>query len=136
MTTSQQETKYCLESNFIINLLNGKDEAVKVFEEIKNSTLCITAIASVTLFEILRGKEKNQEKVARFESLLIQLEVLPFGKREAEEASLIEKTLHQRGESISSLDLLIGTTAKCFNTILVSNDRIFDKIDGLRVRTY
>jgi len=60
MTTLEKETNYCLESNFIIDLLNGKSNAVQVYKKIKGSPL---ATASVALFEILRGEEKNQKKI-------------------------------------------------------------------------
>ena len=136
MMTSQEETKYCLESNFIIDLLNGKGNAVLVYEEIKNTSLSITAIASVALFEILRGKEQNQTKIQKFEELRQTLEVLPFGEREAEEASQIEKTIHQNGFTISALDLLIGATAKTNGAILLSNDSDYQRIEGLQLRTY
>ena len=136
MMTSQEETKYCLESNFIIDLLNGKGNAVLVYEEIKNTSLSITAIASVALFEILRGKEQNQTKIQKFEELRQTLEVLPFGEREAEEASQIEKTIHQNGFTISALDLLIGATAKTNGAILLSNDNDYQRIEGLQLRTY
>lgn len=136
MMTSQEETKYCLESNFIIDLLNGKESAVLVYEEIKNASLSITAIASVALFEILRGKEQNQTKIQKFEELRQTLEVLPFGEREAEEASQIEKTIHQNGFTISALDLLIGATAKTNGAILLSNDSDYQRIEGLQLRTY
>jgi len=95
MMTSPEETKYCLESNFIIDLLNGKNNAVQLYEEIKNAPLAITAIASVALFEILRGKEQNQNKIQKFEELRQKIAVLPFGEREAEEASQIEKAIHK-----------------------------------------
>ena len=136
MMTSQEETKYCLESNFIIDLLNGKENAVLVYEEIKNASLSITAIASVALFEILRGKEQNQTKIQKFEELRQTLEVLPFGEREAEEASQIEKTIHQNGFTISALDLLIGATAKTNGAILLSNDSDYNRIEGLQLRNY
>jgi len=136
MMTSQEETKYCLESNFIIDLLNGKGNAVLVYEEIKNTSLSITAIASVALFEILRGKEQNQTKIQKFEELRQTLEVLPFGEREAEEASQIEKTIHQNGFTISALDLLIGATAKTNGAILLSNDSDYNRIEGLQLRNY
>ena len=136
MMTSQEETKYCLESNFIIDLLNGKENAVLVYEEIKNTSLSITAIASVALFEILRGKEQNQTKIQKFEELRQTLEVLPFGEREAEEASQIEKTIHQNGFTISALDLLIGATAKTNGAILLSNDSDYNRIEGLQLRNY
>lgn len=136
MMTSPEGTKYCLESNFIIDLLNGKENAVLVYEEIKNASLAITAIASVALFEILRGKELNQTKIQRFEELRRTLEVLPFGEREAEEASEIEKAIHQNGFTISPLDLLIGATAKTNSAILVSNDQGYIRITGLQLRTY
>jgi tRNA(fMet)-specific endonuclease VapC len=134
--TSQDETKYCLESNFIIDLLNGKNNAVVVYEEIKNASLAITAIASVALFEILRGKEQNQAKIDKFEELRQTLEVLPFGEKEAEEASQIEKNIHKNGFTISPLDLLIGATAKTNGAVLISNDSDYNRIDGLLLRNY
>ena len=136
MMTSQGDIKYCLESSFIIDLLNGKSNAVQVYEKIKNSPLTITSIASVALFEILRGKEQNQDKINQFEKLRKKLEVLPFGEREALEASDIEKAIHQKGQIISSLDLLIGTTAKTNQAILISNDNDYKKIEGLQLQNY
>jgi len=136
MMISPEETKYCLESNFIIDLLNGKDNAVQLYEEIKNAPLAITAIASVALFEILRGREQNQDKIRKFEELRRKMTVLPFGEREAEEASQIEKAIHEIGQTISPLDLLIGATAKTNEAILVSNDSDYQKIGGLQLRNY
>ena len=136
MMISPEETKYCLESNFIIDLLNGKDNAVQLYEEIKNTPLAITAIASVALFEILRGKEQNQDKIQKFEELRQKLTVLPFGEREVVEASQIEKTIHQKGQTISPLDLFIGATAKTNEAILISNDSDYQRIDGLQLRNY
>ena len=133
---SPEETKYCLESNFIIDLLNGKNNAVQLYEEIKNTPLAITVIASVALFEILRGKEQNQNKIQKFEELRQKIAVLPFGEREAEEASQIEKAIHQKGQTISPLDLLIGATAKTNVAILVSNDSDYQRIDGLQLKNY
>jgi predicted nucleic acid-binding protein len=134
--TSLEEIKYCLESNFIIDLLNGKENAVNLYEEIKNAPLAITAIASVALFEILRGKEQNQDKIQKFEELRQKMAVLPFGEKEAEEASQIEKAIHQKGQTISPLDLLIGATAKTNVAVLVSNDSDYQRIDGLQLKNY
>jgi predicted nucleic acid-binding protein len=134
--TSLEEIKYCLESNFIIDLLNGKENAVNLYEEIKNAPLAITAIASVALFEILRGKEQNQDKIQKFEELRQKMAVLPFGEKEAEEASQIEKAIHQKGQTISPLDLLIGATAKTNVSVLVSNDSDYQRIDGLQLKNY
>lgn len=136
MMTSPEETKYCLESNFIIDLLNGKNNAVQLYEEIKNTPFAITVIASVALFEILRGKEQNQNKIQKFEELRQKIAVLPFGEKEAEEASQIEKAIHQKGQTISPLDLLIGATAKTNVAILVSNDSDYQRIDGLQLKNY
>gem|GEM_PF-1660409 len=136
MKTSQGEIKYCLESSFIIDLLNGKTNAVQVYKKIKNSSLTITSIASVALFEILRGKEQNQNKINEFNKLRKKLEVLPFGEREAIEASKIEKSIHKKKETISPLDLLIGTTAKTNKAILISNDADYKKIEGLQLLDY
>ena len=136
MTTSPENIKYCLESDFIIALLSGKDNAVQCYEEIKNAPLAVTAITSVTLFEILRGEEQNESKIQKFEELRQKLEVLVFGEREAEEASQIEKQIRQNGFTIEIDDLLIGATAKMNVAILVSNDSDYQKIDGLQLKNY
>ena len=137
MTTLQKNTKYCLDTNFIINLLNGMENAILVYEEIKNASLAITAIASVALFEILRGKEQNQNKIQAFNELRQKLEVLPFGEREAEEASKIEKRIDQNKlPKLDIDDLLIGATAKTNVAILVSNDSDYQRIDGLQLKNY
>lgn len=137
MIASQEKMKYCLDTNFIIAFLDGKNNAVLVYEEIKDAPLAITAIASMALFEILRGKEQNQNKIQAFNELRQKLEVLPFGEREAEEASEIEKKIDQKRLSkLDIVDLLIGATAKTNNAILVSNDSDYDKIDGLQLKKY
>ena len=138
MTTLPEEIKYCLESSFIIDLLRGKEDAVRVYEEIKNVPLTIAAVASVTLFEILRGEEQKPEKIAKFEELRAKLTVLPFGEREAEEASDIEKAMHAKGAPIEkhSLDLLIGATAKTNGAILIYKDPFYERIDGLKLYKY
>ena len=134
--TSLGETQYCLESDFIISLLKGEDSAVHFYKEIENAPLAITAIASVVLFEILRGKEQRPEKITQFEELRKRMTVLPFGEREAVEAGAIEKVMHERGQSISPIDLLIGATAKTNGSVLVTNDGVYRDIDGLQVQNY
>lgn len=131
-----ENIKYCLESDFIINLLKDDVNAVRLYEEIKNAPLVVTAITSVTLFEILRGKEQNQSKIKKLEELRQKLTVLPFGEREAEEASRIEKIIHQNGLTIETDDLLIGATAKTNGAVLISNDTNYKRIEGLCLRNY
>lgn len=133
---SLKNTKYCLESDFIINLLDGKDNAVQLYEEIKGLPLAMTAITSVTLFEILRGKEQNPSKIQKFAELREKLEVLSFGEKEAEEASNIEIELHEKGFTIEPDDLFIGATAKTNEAVLVSNDSDYQRIDGLQRKNY
>lgn len=130
--TSLTETSYCLESNFIIDLLNGKPNAIATYNDIKGSPL---SIASIALFEILRGEEKNRKKVKEFEELSRRLDVLAFGEAEAKEASQIEKT-HLKGQRVPHLDFLIGITAKTNNTVLITNDGHYRRIPNLNLRNY
>lgn len=136
MMISPENTKYCLESDFIINLLDGKENAVQFYEKIENLPLAMTAVTSVTLFEILRGDEQNLSKIQKINELRKKLEVLPFGEKEAEEASRIEKNLYQNGLTIGTDDLFICATAKTNGAILVSNDSDYNRINGLQLRNY
>jgi tRNA(fMet)-specific endonuclease VapC len=136
MKTSTKEIKYCLESSFIIDLLSAKTNAIQVYEKIKNAPLTIASIASVVFFEIIRGREQKPEKIQMFEQFKRKLTILPFGEREAEEANKIERAIRKKGQSITPLDLLIGATAKANDAILVTNDKGYNKIRGLKVQNY
>lgn len=133
MTISTKETNYCLESNFIIDLLSGKANAIQLYQKIKGSPL---ATASVALFEILRGDEKNQNKIDQFNELSKRLDILSFGEAEAKEASQMEKSLKSKGIQIKIPDLFIGITAKVNNTVLISNDSDYKNLDGLTIMNY
>lgn len=136
MMTLPESTRYCLESDFIINLLKGDTKAVSLYEEIRDNPLTITAVTSVTLFEILRGEEKNPSKIEKFEELRKKLKVLAFGEKEAEKASQIVKKLRQDGFNIDTDDLLIGATAMTNGAVLISNDSDYDRIEGLQLLRY
>lgn len=133
MTISTTETNYCLESNFIIDLLNGKTNAVQLYQKIKGSPL---ATASVALFEILRGDEKNQKKIEQFNELSKRLDILAFGEVEAKEASQMEKFLRSKGVQIKIPDLFIGVTAKVNKSTLISNDSDYKNLEGLSLMNY
>ncbi len=119
MTNSPIEKNYCLESSFVIDLLNGKPGAIGTYKSIKGCPISISAIA---LFEILRGDEKNQEKIDKFTELSKRLDVLPFGELEAKEASSIDRSFKGSKPKSFTSDLFIGITAKTNNTVLITND--------------
>lgn len=133
MMTLQAETKYCLESDFVIGLLRNKPNAVATYQKIKDFPLIIP---SIVMFEILRGEEEKQDKIDKFNELLKRFDILNFGEKEAREASQIDKSLKKKGERIKIPDLFIGAIAKANDTTLISNDADYKKIENLKLMTY
>ena len=116
---------YCLETSFIINLLRNKKEAVSKYNQIEGQTLYTT---SITAFEILRlGKD-----VEKLKSLFNKTIVLDFGYVEVLEAIKIERELKRKGRMINIFDILIASIVTANNLVLITSNKDFRKVSGLK----
>lgn len=123
----------CLETSFLIDLLNGEKGALDKYLKIKDKQLSTT---SITAFELMRFSEKGKESFDETKRLLQRLDIFGFGMNEAEESALVEKELLKEGKPINSLDILIAGIARKNGLILITNDKDFRKVRNLKIETY
>ena len=127
-----------LDTTFISDLIRGTDAAVENRDELKDSATPI-ALSALTVFETgmgLRGVSNDARE--QFDRTVGQLDVAPFGEREARRAVAIQTELIDSGERIGSVDVLIAATAaeSTDPTVLTRNVDEFERVEGIDVETY
>lgn len=126
----------CLDSSFLIDLLNANADAVQKMRSMEESGEA-PVIAAPSLAEILVGAYfKGGAALKRTLGLISGLEVLEVGSEEAAEAGRLGAELMKRGQAMQTSDLLIAATAKLRQHILVTRDTDFARIPGLAVESY
>lgn len=128
----------CLDTSFIVDLLQGRESARKVVARLEMNNEKIT-ITSPTIMEIISGAQQSNLKndEATIIELLTSLKVLSFAEDEAILAGRIEAELVRRGEMIDSEDIMIGAIARQHGEVLLTkNVKHFERIPELRIEKY
>ncbi len=128
----------CLETSFIIDLLQGKEIVKALKEEIDRTETRLT-IAAPSVMELWTGalisgqSEKEKSKIIE---LLQSLEILNLDEKSAKEAAEIEAELIQKGLTIETEDIMIAAIARINNEKLITGDAHYARIVNLRILKY
>ena len=124
----------CLDSDLIIAHLQGNQTATEAIKKLELKDILVTT--SINIFEILFGvfNSKYPEDRENADKSLSSLDVLEFGRKEAEFAGKVYADMMKKGKPISLKDLFIGSTALSAHSEMVTrNVRDFQRIPGLKV---
>ena len=128
-----------LDTSFIIDLLRKKENALKKLEELtkKNEPLIIT---NLTIFELSSGLVKSQKyekEKQEIEKVLESQLITSLNKQSAEKAGEIDGQLSREGNSIGSIDIMIGAIALLRKEKVLTRDiNDFSRIKNLEIETY
>lgn len=93
-------------------------------------------ISSITAAELLYGLARRPQATnlhALVMQFLERIDTLPWDFTVASVYASLRADQENRGQLMSSLDMLIAAHAIATNAILVSNDGAFAKVEGLKV---
>ena len=127
------EHKICLDTDFLVDFLNNKPDAVKFIKEHQNHGLSSSII---TLFELYHGAylHKSSKQLALIEEIFSRLPLLNLSKEIVNEAGKISAFLEKSGQYMEFKDILIGTSAKLNGCQLKTNNvKHFQRIEGLKL---
>ncbi|MFQ6089530.1 MAG: type II toxin-antitoxin system VapC family toxin [Candidatus Methanofastidiosia archaeon] len=129
---------YVLDTNIITAILKGNEKVKTKVQKIVIEGKEIF-INGISYYEIKRGllSAKATRQLDRFNLLcktfgLIWLDTQPIFDRAAE----IYANLQQRGELIEDADILIASIAKTRKLVLVTDDKDFQRIQGLKIENW
>jgi tRNA(fMet)-specific endonuclease VapC len=121
----------CADSDRLIDYLNGKHEDPDAFAAgLASGDIISTTISA---FEVLCGAT-TVEHLARIETLLSAITLLPLDLPAARIAAEVERDLRGRGLRIDTGDTLIAGTALSRNLeVITRNARHFGRVTGLAI---
>ena len=119
---------YLLDTNALIYLLNGKEQVIHIFDALQQEYLCIS---SMTRFEAEVGIEKEQIDHQEWLAALDTFTQLPFDAKVVAKAVPLFLQLGAKRHMFK--DAIIAATAITFGLTLLTADKEFTKIPGLKV---
>jgi len=131
----------CIDTTFLIDLLNGYEDAVKKSRELDNELEIFTTEINVfeILYGIFRDKSINAEK--EFENakkLFDKLRIMPLKGEATIKSAIIAGNLTKKGLTIDPNDCI--TAGICLtngiSTVVTRNKSHYSRIKGLNVETY
>lgn len=124
-----------LDASFLVDYLDGTDAAGDFLDANEDRPFFAPTPA---LFEVYRGGARSAgvDGIERIDSSLEWIDPLPLTVESAREAALVEAELLDAGEPINLGDVIIAGICRVNGAELVTRDDHYDRIEGLRVRTY
>ncbi len=128
---------YLLDTNTVSYIIKGIFPHVR--ERLLKVPISEVGISVVTEAELRFGIARlpRATKLAIVvEEFLMRVEVLPWDSLAARHYARLRAVLEEHGEPMGNLDLMIAAHALAAEAILVTNDRVFKRVKGLRVEDW
>lgn len=128
---------YLLDTNMASYVIKGNIPRVR--ERLLTVPMAQVSISAVTEAELLFGVARRPDAVRlsfAVEEFLLRVQVLPWNSDSARHYALVRAALEREGEPMGNLDLMIAAQALAAQAVLVTNDRVFRRIQGLKIEDW
>ncbi len=128
----------CLDTDFLIAILRGKEGARKKAEEIDKEGRGATT--SINAFEVFFGayrSARKSENIKQASRLLDRLFIFPLDYASSQKAADLSADLVAKGKSVDYRDVMIAAIAiENQLTLVTRNASHFSRIKGLKMATW
>ena len=127
----------CADTTFLIDLIRGEPDIKDLLDEFAKKNIFIS-IGTPSIMELWMGaclifSEKEKEKI---NEMLKSFEILPLDVHSAKIAGEIECNLEKKGRMIQTEDIMIAAIAIVHGKKVLTRDKGYANIDGLRILKY
>jgi tRNA(fMet)-specific endonuclease VapC len=129
--------RYLLDTNTASYVIKGNFPHVR--QRLLKVPMSEVGISVVTEAELRFGVARLPQAVKlgmAVEEFLLRVEVLPWNSDAAEHYASLRARLEEDGEPMGNLDLMIAAQALAAEATLVTNDRVFRRVRGLRIEDW
>ncbi|MGD0567907.1 MAG: type II toxin-antitoxin system VapC family toxin [Candidatus Sulfotelmatobacter sp.] len=129
--------RYLLDTNIVSYIIKGNFPHVR--ERLSKVPIREVGISIITEAELRFGVAKMPHAAKLgivVEEFLRRVEVLVWDSIAAQNYARIRAALEERGEPMGNLDLMIAAQALAAEAVLVTNDRAFRRVKGLRIEDW
>lgn len=120
-----------LDTNAVSAIVKGRAGALS--GALKDKEYCISVITEAELRFGLVRRVVNPDLRRIVENFLHSVDILPWTSASARRYGLLRSELEAMGKPLAHMDLLIATHALAEDCTLISADRAFARVPGLRV---
>ncbi len=125
-----------LDTTFIIDLFRGNEDAIRRAIQLDDARETVF-ITSVSVFELWQGLDsKSAEKKKKLEEFVEMFGMLDLNAESAKVGGLVQSELVSKGEMIDPEDSMIAGIAIKHNHSILTRDRDYSRIKGLKLETY
>ncbi len=126
--------RFLLDTNVVIDLLVGKD---RLFERVAAADeVLLPVVALGELYYGARKSARSGENLARVDQFAARNAVLECDVGTAQLYGEIKNALRARGTPIPENDLWVAALARQHDLVLVTRDRHFGVVEGLRLEEW
>ncbi len=128
--------RFMFDTNTVSSLLKGQPYVVGRLKTADPGRVCLSV---VTEAELLYGVARRTDATrlrAAVDEFLAAIDVLPWTDATAQRYATLRAELERRGRPLGALDMMIAAHAAEHDMMLVTNDRAFGAVPGLRVEDW
>ena len=128
--------KYLLDTNVVSALMKDPGGSVTIrIREVGEKAVCTSIIV---VAEVRYGIEKVQSRrlAEQFDRVARSLAVVPFAQPAEMHYAAVRTQTENRGLTVSQNDLLIAAQTLALDAVLVTDDRIFSEVRGLKIENW
>ncbi|MFZ0417268.1 MAG: type II toxin-antitoxin system VapC family toxin [Candidatus Sulfotelmatobacter sp.] len=129
--------RYLLDTNTVSYVIKGNFPRVR--ERLLKVAMSEVGISVITEAELRFGVARLPQAAKLglvVEEFLLRVEVLVWDSLAAQHYARLRAMLEANGKPMGNLDLMIAAQALAVEAVLVSNDRVFRRVEGLRIEDW
>ncbi len=126
--------KYLIDTDWIIDHLNGIESVTKKLEKYTASGIFTSTVSVAELYEGVYGSRDYDSSLKMLETFLEGITVLSVDQEVCKIFGRERNKLRRQGNIIGDFDLLIASICLRHNLVLLTNNKKhFEKVDGLKI---
>lgn len=128
----------CLDTDILVALLKGHEKATQTIARLQNAEEPVSTTV-ITAYELMKGalaSSKPVENLKTINDLLQSLTVMVLDHGACLESSRIYSQLRRHGKIVGEFDILIAGIVKHNKETLITRDKPFQEIEGLKLLTW
>ena len=126
--------RYILDTNSVSYIIKGNFPRVR--ERLLTIPMDEVGVSVITEAELRFGVARLPQATRPgiiVEEFLVRVEVLAWDSAAAQHYARLRAALKANGEPMGNMDLMIAAQALAVGAVLVTNDRVFRRLSGLKI---
>jgi tRNA(fMet)-specific endonuclease VapC len=126
--------RYILDTNSVSYIIKGNFPRVR--ERLLTIPMDEVGVSVITEAELRFGVARLPQATRLgiiVEEFLVRVEVLAWDSAAAQHYARLRTALEANGEPMGNMDLMIAAQALAVGAVLVTNDRVFRRLSGLKI---